>query len=211
MLCTPMPYNYQAEKPAIASRPWPIIDGSGSEYDPRQAGQWQIFFQGRRPIRIDVGQHEDPSGQGTILAVKRSDVRTAQQHLANIRQVLNPAITDLSIVFGVSRQAIYKWISGNSTPEPDKLARIVELSGVADAFHDAGVSRAAAILKMKAFDGRSLLDLIAVGEGHPQHVQALIAEAKAMEAAYVRAGLARSKTKPTSDWQSSISIPGFLE
>ncbi|MBU2827097.1 helix-turn-helix domain-containing protein [Acidithiobacillus ferriphilus] len=158
-----------------------------------------------------MAQHEDPIGQGAILAVKRSDVRTAQQHLANIRQVLNPAITDLAIVFDVSRQAIYKWLSGDSTPEPDKLARIVELSDVADAFRDAGVSRAAALLKMKAFDGRSLLDLIAAGEGCSQHVQTLVAEAKAIEAAYERTGLAKSKAKPTSDWQSSMSIPGSLE
>ena len=211
MLYTPTLCNYQTEKPAIAARAWPVVDGSGSEYDPRRAWQWEIFLQWRRPINIDVAQHEDPIGQGAILAVKRSDVRTAQQHLANIRQVLNPAITDLAIVFDVSRQAIYKWLSGDSTPEPDKLARIVELSGVADAFHDAGVSRAAAILKMKAFDGRSLLDLIAAGEGCSQHVQTLVAEAKAIEAAYERTGLAKSKAKPTSDWQSSMSIPGSLE
>ncbi len=73
------------------------------------------------------------------------------------------------------------------------------------------MARAGALLKMKAFAGRSLMDLIKSGENRSEHVAALISEAKAMEASYKQSGLATSKSKSSSDWQSSISIPGSSE
>lgn len=180
------------------------LAGTGSAYDISRARDWRTLVQHRVPLIIDVEAPSDSSAP-------RPDLRTAAEHIANIRQVLNPAIADLASVLGVSRQAIYKWIGGDVTPEPDKLERIRTLSHVADAFRDAGVSRASALLKVKAFDGRSLMDLVAGGEFLPKHVQALIAEARAMEAAYGRSGLARTKAKPTEDWQTELSIPGYPE
>ena len=47
----------------------------------------------------------------------RPDPRSASEHLANIRNVLNPAIADLAGTFCVSRQTIYKWLKGESTPK----------------------------------------------------------------------------------------------
>ncbi|MGK2941384.1 MAG: helix-turn-helix domain-containing protein [Immundisolibacter sp.] len=180
------------------------LAGTGSAYDISRATDWRTLVQHRVPLIIDV---EAPSGS----PAPRPDVRTAAEHIANIRQVLNPAIADLASVLGVSRQAIYKWIGGDVSPERDKLERICTLSHVADAFRGAGVSRASALLKVKAFDGRSLMDLVAGGEFLPKHVQALIAEARVMEAAYDRSGLARAKAKPTQDWQTELSVPGYPE
>ena len=125
--------------------------------------------------------------------------------------MLSPAIADLATVFGVSRQAIYKWIGGEATPEPDKFERIRALSHAADAFRDAGITRASSMLKMKAFEGRSLMDLAAAGQLLPSHIQSLIAEAQAMDGAYDRSGLAKSKAKPSDDWRTEVSIPGSPE
>ena len=125
--------------------------------------------------------------------------------------MLNPAIADLATTFGVSRQAIYKWIGGETTPEDDKLERIRSLSLAADAFQKAGMARASSLLKMKAFEGRSLLDLVAAGQLLPEHTQALIVEAQAMDAAYSRSGLAKSKAAPSDDWRTELSIPGSSE
>lgn len=55
------------------------------------------------------------------------------------------------------------------------------------------------------------MDLIKSGENRHEHVAALISEAKEMESSYNQSGLANSKSKPTSDWQSSVSIPGSSE
>lgn len=178
--------------------------GSGSVYNLDRVENWLEHVKGRVPFIVDVKPKRES-------APERLDVRTAEQHISNIRQVLNPAVSDLAAVFNVSRQAIYKWLSGDASPEPEKLARIQKLSAVADAFRDAGVSRASALVKMKAFEGRSLLDLIATGELRDEHVRALVDEGKAMESAYERSGLAASKAKPSSGWKSSVSIPGSID
>lgn len=181
-----------------------VIGGTGSVFDLSRAGDWRRMVEARVPFHVDVGATDESQEQ-------RPDLRSASEHLANIRQVLNPAIADLAAVFGVSRQAIYKWIGGEATPEPDKFERIRVLSHAADAFRDAGIARASSMLKMKAFEGRSLLDLAAAGQLLPSHIRSLIAEAQAMDAAYDRSGLAKSKAKASDDWRTEMSIPGFPE
>ena len=175
------------------------LGGTGSVFALSHANEWGKMLGTRVPY-FDV--------QTTDADAARPDIRSAAEHLANIRQVLNPAIADLATTFGVSRQAIYKWIGGESTPEDGKLERIRSLSLAADAFQKAGVTRASSLLKMKAFEGRSLLDLVAAGQLVPEHTQTLIAEAQAMEAAYSRSGLAKSKAAPSDDWRAELSIPG---
>lgn len=186
---------------AVAVIAW-ALGGTGSVFALSHANEWGKMLDTRVPY-FDV--------QTAGVDVARPDIRSAAEHLANIRQVLNPAIADLATVFGVSRQAIYKWISGESTPEADKLERIRSLSLAADAFQKAEVTRASSLLKMKAFDGRSLLDLVAAGQLAPEHSQTLIAEAQAMDAAYSRSGLAKSKAAPSDDWRAELSIPGSSE
>lgn len=178
--------------------------GTGSVLVLSRASEWSRGVEARAPLRIDVGTADDARSS-------RPDVRSAAQHLTNIREVLNPAIADLVTVFGVSRQAIYKWIGGDATPEPDKFERICALSHAADAFRDAGITHASSMLKMKAFEGRSLMDLAAAGQLLPSHIQSLIAEARAMDAAYDRSGLAKSKAKRSDDWRTEVSIPGSSE
>ena len=178
------------------------LGGTGSVFALSHANEWGKMLDTRVPY-FDV--------QTAGVDIARPDIRSAAEHLANIRQVLNPAIADLATVFGVSRQAIYKWIGGESTPEADKLERIRSLSLAADAFQKAEVTRASSLLKMKAFDGRSLLDLVAAGQLAPEHSQTLIAEAQAMDAAYSRSGLAKSKAAPSDDWRAELSIPGSSE
>lgn len=180
------------------------VGGTGSVLDLSRAREWRDRVQARAPLRIDVEPADD-------ARVSRPDVRSAARHLANIREVLNPAIADLATVFGVSRQAIYKWIGGEITPESDKFERVRSLSHAADAFRDAGILHASSMLKIKVFEGRSLLELAAAGQLQPSHIQLLIAEAQAMNAAYGRSGLAKSKAKPSDDWRSEVSIPGSPE
>jgi len=180
------------------------VGGTGSVFEISRAGDWRRMLQARVPLHVDVGVANDSPEQ-------RPDLRSASGHLGNIREVLNPAIADLATVFGVSRQAIYKWIGTEATPEPDKFERIRALSHAADAFRDAGITRASSMLKMKVFEGRSLLDLAAAGRLLPSHIQLLIAEAQAMDAAYDRSGLAKSKAKPSDDWRTEVSIPGSPE
>jgi hypothetical protein len=189
-----------------------VAFGTGSVYEISQTMHWKHW-----PSCYDLLKYRLPCftlfSLDDMTAVDRvqeprPDLRSASEHLENIRRVFKPAVSDLAVVFGVSRQAVYKWIDDSATPEPANFKRIVELSHTADAFRDAGITRASNLLKMKAFQGRSLLDLLADGRLQSTHVQALIAEARAMDAAYDRSGLARSRAKPSDDWRTELSIPG---
>ena len=181
-----------------------VLLGTGSVYEIDRAEVWRQHLQPRVPFILDAAETLNDT-------TERPDVRTVVEHIENIRSVLNPSVAELAALFDISRQAIYKWLSGDSTPEQDKIGRIVEMSRIADAFKAESVSRAGTLLKMKTFGGRSLMELIKSGRARNEHVAALINEAKAMEVSYNRSGLATSKSKPTRDWQSTISIPGSPE
>lgn len=204
MMSVPAPHG-RAPNQTVALVGWALtVGGTGSVFDTARAEDWHEMLEARVPLRIQVEATDD-------APAPHPDVRSAWEHLTSIREVLDPSITDLAAIFGVSRQTIYKWLRGESTPEPEKFERILALSGAADAFRNAGITRAPSMLKMKAFEGRSLMDLAAAGQLSQSHIQALIAEARAMDAAYDRSGLAKSKAKPSDDWRTEISIPGSPE
>jgi predicted DNA-binding protein YlxM (UPF0122 family) len=175
--------------------------GTGSIYPIETAQRWQPFIQSRAPLGFEkVGQF-----------YPHMDVRVPIEHLQNIRTVLNLPMAELAILFDVSRQAIYKWIAADAFPETDKLARIIELSKIADAFKEAGIHRGGILLKMQLFDGQSLLDLLKAKKSHEKQLKELIIEAQIMKTAYEQSRLTSSSTKPTDDWLSSISIPAHRE
>lgn len=180
-----------------------MLVGTGSAYGMDRSETWRPYLQHRVPFILEADVHGS--------SAERVDIRTPLEHLENIRNVLSPAVSDLASVFDVSRQAIYKWLSNDSNPEPEKLARVQALSQIADAFKGAGVVRAGSLIKIKTFGGRSLMDIVKVGDDWHEAVDVLIAESRAMEHAYERSGLAKSKAKPTSDWQASQSIPASRE
>lgn len=163
----------------------------------------QTYSKPKRPVDQSSTQN---------ISTQKADVRNPREHLENIRSVFKPAISDLASIFGVTRQCIYKWLSGDSNPESDNLDQIRNLSQIADAFQSANVKRADNLLKMKAFDGgTSLVDIVKTGKDWNEAVKILIEESLAMENAYKASGLADSKAKPTADWQSYISIPNSFE
>ena len=181
-----------------------VLVGTGSAYGVERSNAWRHLLEHRVPFHFEIS---NPESNGA----RRVDVRSPLQHLENIRTVLNPAVSDLASIFDVSRQAIYKWLSNDSKPEAEKSARVQALSQIADAFKEAGVARAGSLLKMKTFGDRSLMDIVKAGADWREAVDVLIAESRAIESAYERSGLAKSKAKPTSDWQTSQSIPASRE
>lgn len=180
-----------------------MLVGTGSAYAMDRSDMWRPYLQHRVPFIPETAIE----GYGT----ERVDVRTPLEHLENIRTVLNPAVSDLASVFDVSRQAIYKWLSSDSKPESEKSVRVQALSQIADAFKEASVARAGSLLKMKTFGDRSLMDIVKAGDDWHGAVDLLIAESREMERAYEQSGLARSKARSTSDWQTSQSIPALRE
>lgn len=150
----------------------------------------------------------DPKGASTPAS--GPDNRTAAVHLANIREVFSPRISDLARAFGVSRPDLWQWIDGRADPEAGQLERIRSLSHAADAFRETGVPRARSMLNMKEFDGQTMLDLVSCGELSPDHVRRLIGLALAMDADYRRLRLDQSKAPRTDDWCYDVCFPGYL-
>ncbi|HBY1563971.1 TPA: hypothetical protein MI720_28245 [Klebsiella pneumoniae] len=121
-------------------------------------------------------------------------------------------MSELAKDLGITRQALYKWLSGENQPDDaSKMQFITNLSNIADSFSKADINDAKLLVKMKAFDGKSLIDLVKEGADWHKPVQVLIDEAKEMNAAAVSANYVASKAKPTDGWKSSVSIPGTVE
>lgn len=183
-----------------------MLAGTGSVYSVEHVTGWRSLVQSRVPFTVGIFDEAPDWGNQQI------DTRTIADHVQNIRSILNLSVSEIAGLFNVSRQAVYKWLSEDSSPELDKAERILQLSQIADQFRDAGVSRAGVLVQMKAFDGgRSLIDLFQSGEYRIADIQTLIDEAKAMESSYRKSGLATSKAKPTNDWQATVSVPGYIE
>ena len=139
------------------------------------------------------------------------DARTALEHLSNMKDVLMLSITDMSYVLGVSRQAVYKWLSTDTSPDAKNSDAIVKVSKIADLFRESGIDRAGSLLKMKLFDGLSLIDLIKNGAVSKSNVESLINESLKMEKAYTDSAVFNSTTVKHTDWNLEISLPSLKE
>lgn len=64
------------------------------------------------------------------------------------------------------------------------------------------------MINYKMFHGKSIADKINLGQYEKGHLNELLKECVIMKKSYEESGLAKSRAKPTSDWQCYISIPG---
>lgn len=150
-------------------------------------------------------------GSGQRFKNLAIDARTAKEHLDNIRDVLCPTVSDLAQLLDVSRQAIYKWLASNTSPEPEKFEYVKTLSKIADVLKRSGISRTQLVLKIKNDEGFSLFDLLKNKQPYESHLQALIAESSAMEVAYLQSGIPQSQSQPSNNWLSYLSLPTHPE
>lgn len=180
-----------------------LTTGTGGGYFSENPKDWihHPYIGHRLPIDLEVTEEKS-------IPI---DVRMILEHIENIKNVFDMPISGIADMLDVSRQAVYKWLANTSTPEQSKQELIKVFSQVADKFKEAGIKRSGVLLKMKAFAGRSLKDILLAGEASDYHIMTLINEAKIMESSYNKSGLSESKAKPTNEWQSSVSIPGFPE
>jgi len=181
-----------------------VVISTGTVYEVTRNRQWQEYVKQRVPFSFE-------SHRSVQYLPTRIDTRLSSEHLSNIKEVFDVTVSWLAGILDVSRQSVYKWISNRAQPEEGKAKILSDLSRAADLFRDSGVVRAGSLLKMKAFDGKSLVDLILAGEVYSDNVSILVAESKAMEEAYRLSGLPSKTIPPTSEWQSLISIPGSIE
>lgn len=184
-----------------------MLMGTGASYPVTTYKHWRQYVQPR--VQFSFESNDSPY-ESTI--VPDIDVRNVAQHLANIRDVFSPSMSEFAKDLGITRQALYKWSSGENQPDDDSNVRyITDLSNAADAFRKAGIIDAKLLVKMKAFNGESLIELIKRGDDWHKSVQILIDESIAMKAGADSADFSSSKAKPTDSWKASVSIPGTVE
>ena len=88
--------------------------------------------------------------------------KTSTKDLETIKQMLKPAISDLALLFGVSRQTIYNWQHGEE-PSMQNAERILELAKVARFFASKGLEPSPQLLKRKFINKQSLFDIARKG------------------------------------------------
>lgn len=93
---------------------------------------------------------------------KLFEMRSPADDLAQIRNVLHPAITDLASALGVSRQAVYTWQAGNAIA-PENAARLADLAQAADVFAKEGLTTTAQMLKRRISKGKNLFEIVRDG------------------------------------------------
>jgi transcriptional regulator with XRE-family HTH domain len=121
----------------------------------------------------------------TIEVAEVELVRTPTENLTRIREVLNPAVSDLATTFGVSRQSIYNWLNGDPVAD-ENAAKLQDLAQAADVLAHEGVTVNAALLKRKFASGRTLLQ---------------VAQRERMSARFAN----RPRTAPTADFDLPAS------
>ena len=104
---------------------------------------------------------------------KLSGTRSPADDLAQIRNVLHPAMTDLASALGVSRQAVYTWQAGNAIA-PENAARLADLARAADVFAKEGLTATAQVLKRRISEGKNLFEIVRDGGSAQTAVHTLI-------------------------------------
>lgn len=178
-----------------------LLAGTGGGFDATHPEQWRGLVQNRSPISVQSCHTPDIS----------VDMRSAKEHLEHIRSILNPSVSELAELSGITRQAVYKWLSGTAQPEPSKLTTIIKLSKIADLCNDSGIQRTNVLLHMKNASGESLLDILKMDKPYQEHLQALLTEARLMENAEAKVKKALSNSSPIRDEISYYSIPTYDE
>lgn len=113
--------------------------------------------------RLQRSARQAPHMVPVVEVAEVEQVRTPGENLSRIREVLNPAVSDLATTFGVSRQSVYNWLNGEPVAD-ENAAKLQDLAQAADVLAREGVSINAALLKRKFASGRTLLQVVQAGE-----------------------------------------------
>ena len=131
---------------------------------------------GSRYIELNAAVHSFDSNNLSLKINNNSSTyatRTPQENLSRIRAILKSNVSDLANVFGVSRQAIYNWASGEE-PIPIYADKLQDLALAADLFAAEGITLNGHILKRIISNGKTLFEISRSGESAKDAAQTLI-------------------------------------
>lgn len=91
-------------------------------------------------------------------------IRTAAADLKQVRVLFGASVSDLAVLFGVTRQTIYDWLGGEQQPREGHQARMAALLGAAGKLEGAGFHASRRALKQPLSDGRTLFESVRASE-----------------------------------------------
>jgi hypothetical protein len=139
------------------------------------------------------------------------DLRSPQEHLANIIKSFHISVIKLSTVFSVPWKLVYAWIDGDSLPNDEQLRLIMQFSHAADLFQAKGVVHTDSVLEIRMFDDRSMLDLIAEGTLTEDKMETLVKRAALLDEEYENLKIYQSTSQPHDEWRTTIVVPIMTE
>ena len=147
-----------------------------------------------RGYRLQDFGYESPQ---TKDGAAKPKPRTPEETLARVREVFTPTVTDLATLFGVSRQAIYNWQSGQHISGENE-ARLEQLGLAADLLDAAGLAGKPNAFRRKLRGGKTLFEAVRSGENAEAAAEQLIAlmEREASQRAALSKRLANRSRKP---------------
>ena len=89
--------------------------------------------------------------------------RTAAESLMKMRDIFGLKMSEIAQIFGVSRTAVYDWVSG-TTPKADIAVKLDLFGSCADELCEAGISNCSLFLRRPLGAGRTLLDAMKTGQ-----------------------------------------------
>jgi transcriptional regulator with XRE-family HTH domain len=139
----------------------------------------------------------------------RRNTRTTAQCLAQIREVFKPSMSELSTLFGVSRQTVYNWQAGQPIA-PENAVRLEDIAA-ADVLQEFGLAGQSHVLRRPLPGGGTLFDWPQRGDSAAQAALALV-EMLRHESAQregVRSRLADQQCRPVDT--DEIGLPFLNE
>lgn len=148
--CKPVPALYRRAE-AMDIPPFPAIGEAGT--GGLKTGRYYQQKSGYQDFEvIRVSETASPPVESPFASLME-DVQTGFGRTMN----------RLPEVFGVSRQTIYNWLSGEKTPKEQHHAKLYQLAAAAKIFQTAGFKPSSATLDKAIAHGKSLLQIIAEG------------------------------------------------
>jgi transcriptional regulator with XRE-family HTH domain len=164
---------------------------------------------GSRYIQANLNrQSQDSLSSHLKVNIENSVVvpRTTAEDLIRVRSILKPTVSELAKVFGVSRQAIYNWQSGED-PQPIYADKIKDLASAADVIAAESVTLNGLILKRKISNGKTLFEIATNGGSSKEAAQMLVKILrKESEQRKLLASRLQTRAKPTIN-SYDIGIP----
>lgn len=141
--------------------PLPCFGGSGT--GGVEGVQFVMSRQGYSPfaiLKVELAATQDTYAPYTDL-------------MKEVKAGFGRTMSHLPVVFGVSRQTLYNWLSGE-TPKEQHQSKLVQLAAAARVFTEAGFKPSALSLERTVAQGKSFVELIGQGADGKETAERLV-------------------------------------